>query len=132
MHSYRWPILISALCFASISLAQVDPDQGQEGPRATAPISRDEQRRKFHPTPVKGTLADDWLKGYQLHLKMESDSPFQGISWRSVGPEKQSGRVNVILAPVGDPGKLYVAFATGGLYRTDNDGESWTSLFDNQ
>lgn len=111
-------------------MAQVDPDQGQDTPEKR--VSKVEQRRKYHPTPVKGMSAADWLNGFKQHEKLEADSPFSGIKWRSVGPETESGRVNVIVAPAGSPNQVYVAFATGGLYRTDDDGVSWTSLFDNQ
>lgn len=130
MRSYLWPILISVACLASSVTAQVDPDEGQDAPAKL--LSKTEQRQKYHSISVKGMSSAEWFKGYEQHKKMEAESPFGGILWRSVGPEKQSGRVNVIVAPLGDPGKVYVAFATGGLYRTDDDGVTWTSLFDDQ
>ncbi len=130
MRSYHWLLLVSFASLASNAFAQVDPDEGQDAPSKR--VTKDEQRRTFHPKIVRGMSADEWLKGYKQHLQLESDSPFNGIPWRSVGPEVQSGRVNVIVAPLGDPSKVYVAFATGGLYRTDDDGQSWTSLFGNQ
>jgi len=130
MRSYHLLIFLSALCLSGKVFAQGDPDEGQDGPSKR--VSKTEQRQKFHPTAVKGQSSQDWLNGYKAHQKLVAESPFGGIPWRSVGPEKQSGRVNVITAPLGDPGKLYVAFATGGLWRTDDDGATWTSLFDNQ
>jgi len=130
MRSYPWFLLVPVLGLSAIASAQTDPDEGQDAPAKH--VAKDEQRKKYHPTPVIGMSAESWLKGYQQHLKLEADSPFSGIKWKSVGPEIQSGRVNVITAPLGDPSKVYVAYATGGLYRTDDDGQSWTSLFDNQ
>ncbi|MFO0044164.1 MAG: WD40/YVTN/BNR-like repeat-containing protein, partial [Armatimonadota bacterium] len=65
-------------------------------------------------------------------MKLEAESFFGGVLWRKVGPEQQSGRVLTIHSPEKNPNDVYVAFATGGLYRTSDDGQSWTSLFDNQ
>jgi len=125
MRSYHWLTLLSAFLLTGTSFAQGDPDEAQDGPSKV--ISKDQQRTKFHPTAVKGMSAADWLAGYKAHLQMEAESPFGGIPWRSVGPEKQSGRVNVIAAPAGDPGKLYVGFATGGLYRTGRAGHRFST-----
>ena len=63
---------------------------------------------------------------------MEGDSPFAGVKWRSVGPERQGGRVIDIARPRNQPNVLYVAYATGGLWRTEDDGNTWTPLFDHE
>lgn len=130
MRSYHWLGLAATLLLATSAFCQVDPDEGQDGPAKR--LQKSEQRQKYHPIPVKGMPVSEWLAGYKAHLQLEAASPFSGIAWRNVGPERQSGRVNVITAPASDPSKLYVAFATGGLWRTDDDGVTWTSLFDNQ
>jgi len=96
------------------------------------PMSKAEQARKFHPVKVKGMSAEDWLKGYEQRLALEKDTPFSQIKWRSVGPESQSGRVVAAGSPLDKPEQLFVAFATGGLWRTENDGASWTPLFDHE
>jgi len=132
----RRPFLISALAalslgtFVTRSYAQVvDPDEvpGMEGKR----ISKEEERKKFH-APVKGMPAAERIKGYEQRLKMEADSPFGGLKWRNIGPENQGGRVVQIAAPKNDPKSVFVAYATGGLWRTADDGQTWTSLFDGQ
>lgn len=119
------PLFIAAMavCFVSLTVAQQAP---------TARLTKAQERQKFHPTPVRGMPADVWLKGYEHRLRLRSQSPFGGLKWRNIGPAIQGGRVQDIKAPLGDPSKLFVAFATGGLYMTDNDGETWTSLFDDQ
>ncbi len=81
---------------------------------------------------VKGTPAKVRLDAYDQRLRMEADSPFSQIKWRNVGPEIQSGRVIDFEVPAGKPNALYVAFATGGLWRSEDMGVSWTPLFDNE
>jgi photosystem II stability/assembly factor-like uncharacterized protein len=128
------PILGALLLtvFVPRSFAQeTDPDDlvpGQEGKR----LSHEQEREKFHPTKVTGTSAADRARGYDARLQLESASVFGGVKWRSIGPEIQGGRVVVIKAPKDDPKSIYVAYATGGLWRTTNDGQTWTSLFDGQ
>jgi len=63
---------------------------------------------------------------------MEKASLLSEIRFRSVGPEIQGGRVVEIAAPASQPDALVVAFASGGLWRTDDRGGAWTPLFDDQ
>ena len=54
------------------------------------------------------------------------------LTWRSIGPAGASGRI-VDIAVVGDfPHRVYVAAATGGLWKTDNNGLTWEPLFDRE
>jgi photosystem II stability/assembly factor-like uncharacterized protein len=106
-------------CFGMIAVAQ-------DGPRLT----KEQEKAKFHSAPVKGMSADVRLRGYEQRLRMKADSYFGGLMWRNIGPEQQGGRVVDIQAPLDHPDKVYVAFATGGLWRTEDDGVTWTSLFD--
>lgn len=100
--------------------------------RLKPPLTKIEQDRKFHqPEPI-ATPADVRLKGYEHRLKLEQDSPFAGVKWRSVGPERQGGRVVDIQSPKNLPNVIYVAYATGGLWRTEDDGNSWQPLFDHE
>lgn len=54
-------------------------------------------------------------------------------SWIFEGPTNVNGRV-VDIEGVVKAGKiiLYVASASGGIFMTDNDGQTWTPIFDNQ
>ena len=63
---------------------------------------------------------------------MEKASPLAAIRFRNVGPEIQGGRIVDIAAPRTRPDTLLVAFASGGLFRTENQGGSWTPLFDHE
>ena len=98
---------------------------------AAPPATKTEEAARFHP-PAAGMPSAQRLAGYERRLAMEEASPFAGLRFRNVGPEVQGGRIVDIDGPRNRPGTLFVAFATGGLWRTDNQGGSWTPLFDRE
>ena len=67
---------------------------------------------------------------WQQHQKMTADSAFAGVQWRSVGPTAQGGRVVAVAAVPGQPYTFYVAYATGGVWKTTNDGNNFEPLTD--
>ena len=57
-------------------------------------------------------------------------SPEQAGEWTFIGPLNTGGRVtDVAIAPDNDD-HLYVATATGGIFRSYDGGANWTSIFD--
>jgi photosystem II stability/assembly factor-like uncharacterized protein len=106
--------------------APLEGTQGQAGP-----LSKEEERARFHPRRA-GMDAATRLAGFARRLDMEKASPLHGLRFRSVGPEVQGGRIVDIEAPSAQPDSLLVAYASGGLWRSDNRGGSWTPLFDDQ
>ena len=54
------------------------------------------------------------------------------LSWRSIGPANTGGRIDdVAVARVpGQPDAIYVATASGGVFKSTNQGTSWTPIFD--
>ena len=57
---------------------------------------------------------------------------FSGLRWRSVGPALTSGRVVDFAVNPNNPNIYYVASASGGIWKTDNDGTTFTPVFDNE
>ncbi len=51
---------------------------------------------------------------------------------RSIGPAVTGGRIDDVEAVPGHPATVYVATATGGLWKTTNGGVTWRPLFDAQ
>ena len=54
------------------------------------------------------------------------------LHWRCIGPAVMGGRISDIAAVPGDPALVYAAAGSGGLFRTDNGGITWDSIFDRQ
>jgi photosystem II stability/assembly factor-like uncharacterized protein len=60
-----------------------------------------------------------------------SDDPLlRTFTWRSIGPASMAGRIDAIEGVDSNPSTFYVAFATGGLWKTENNGTTFTPLFD--
>jgi photosystem II stability/assembly factor-like uncharacterized protein len=59
-----------------------------------------------------------------------SPADLDGVRLRSIGPASMSGRVVDMDVVESDPYTMYVAGATGGLWRTTDNGVTWSSIFD--
>src|SRR5215471_16344601 len=55
---------------------------------------------------------------------------FKGIEIRSLGPNYTTGRVQDITVDPNHPNVYYVAAAAGGLWKSENRGNTWTPIFD--
>ena len=69
--------------------------------------------------------------GEQETVKNASDHPLlKPFRWRSIGPVGQGGRVDDIAVHPNDPHTFLVGFATGGLWKTTNNGTTFKPVFD--
>jgi photosystem II stability/assembly factor-like uncharacterized protein len=59
-------------------------------------------------------------------------SPFDALQFRDIGPAVTSGRLHDVAMDPKDPATLYVAAATGGLWKSTNKGVTWKPIFDGQ
>jgi photosystem II stability/assembly factor-like uncharacterized protein len=55
-----------------------------------------------------------------------------GMTARSIGPAGMSGRITSIDVFRGDPNIVWIGTATGGVWKSENQGTSWTPVFDDQ
>jgi len=67
---------------------------------------------------------------WQAHQALAADSPFRAMHWRSIGPTAQGGRVVAIAGVPGQPDTFYVAYATGGVWKTTDNGQHFAPLSD--
>jgi photosystem II stability/assembly factor-like uncharacterized protein len=59
-------------------------------------------------------------------------SPFDALHFRDIGPAATSGRLHDVLMDPKDPATLYVAAASGGLWKSTNKGVTWKPIFEKQ
>ena len=61
-----------------------------------------------------------------------SAETFAGLTLRSIGPALTSGRVIDLAVDPTDAKRWFVAAASGGVWRTENAGTTWTPIFDGE
>ncbi|MFT4606323.1 MAG: photosystem II stability/assembly factor-like uncharacterized protein, partial [Rhodothermales bacterium] len=81
---------------------------------------------------VTATTAQARAASVAKRASMLEASTVSNVPFRNVGPTVMSGRVVDIDAWVEDPTHFFVAYASGGLWRTTNNGVSFEPIFDNQ
>ncbi|MFN6201343.1 MAG: WD40/YVTN/BNR-like repeat-containing protein, partial [Acidobacteriota bacterium] len=60
-----------------------------------------------------------------------STGTFNGLRLRSIGPAVTGGRVVDFAVDPQDSARYFVAVASGGVWKTINNGTTWTPVFDN-
>ncbi len=78
-------------------------------------------------TFITGVFAQD---GGQTKSPLET--AFSRLEWRSIGPAIMGGRIADVEGVPGDTNVVYVASASGGLWKTTNGGIKWTPIFERQ
>lgn len=69
-------------------------------------------------------------QAWEKHQQLKSQTPYKGISWRSVGPVVQGGRAVDVIRPADQPHVIYVGYASGGVWKSENNGNTFRPLTD--
>src|SRR5262245_21639773 len=56
--------------------------------------------------------------------------PYPGLKFRNISPATMAGRIDDLAVLESNPAVFYVGSATGGLWKTVNNGTTWTVHFD--
>ncbi len=78
------------------------------------------------------TPAVERIKSFEQRKKLIDNSLLGDIAFTNIGPAVQSGRVADLDVSPTDPTHFYVAYASGGLWKTVNNGTSFEPLFDRE
>jgi photosystem II stability/assembly factor-like uncharacterized protein len=109
-----------------------------------APIMTHAQDRDFQrptPTPTPQATASPSPSASPEGRQPEDEgrprdpmSPptFAGLRFRSIGPAFTSGRVIGFAVEPNNPSRYFVASASGGVWKTVNNGNTWTPVFDRE
>ncbi len=84
------------------------------------------------PSPV--TDGKTRLDLFQKHLDLKDKSELKDLSWQFIGPRNTSGRCTdvAVVSPKGKNYTVYAATASGGVWKTENEGTTWIPIFDQQ
>ncbi len=63
-------------------------------------------------------------------INLSDDPMLRPFVWRSIGPANVGGRVDDIAVVESNPSIIYVGYATGGIWKSTNNGTTWTPIFD--
>lgn len=64
--------------------------------------------------------------------QVDLSKQFKNMKPRNIGPAGMSGRVTAIDAVWTNPDHIFLGTASGGVWKTENGGASWTPVFDEQ
>src|SRR6185312_12559860 len=64
--------------------------------------------------------------------KTPLEAAFERLEWRSIGPANMGGRTADVEGVPGNANIVYVATASGGLWKTVNAGVTWKPIFERQ
>lgn len=97
-----------------------------------------------HEEEAKG-VADDWFFAQRAYPsgKIDKDAYYQAVSdrknqaqtrsnlnWEFEGPLNVGGRLTDVEMPIDDQNTIYVGAASGGIFKSEDLGLSWESIFD--
>ena len=85
------------------------------------------------PQRIVNTDPQQRLAWFDEFAKMKTASKFKDLKWQFLGPNNVSGRVTdvAVVAPKGRNYTIYAATASGGVWKTDNEGITWAPVFEN-
>ena len=85
------------------------------------------------PQRIMNTDPQQRLAWFDDFTKMKTVSKFKDLKWQFLGPSNVSGRVTdvAVVAPKGRNYTIYAATASGGVWKTENEGISWAPVFEN-
>jgi photosystem II stability/assembly factor-like uncharacterized protein len=72
------------------------------------------------------------MKWFDQHVEMQKNSSHKDMEWQHIGPQNVSGRCTdiAVVTPKGENFTIYVAAASGGVWKTVNEGTTWEPVFD--
>ena len=120
VNSYRRIVLAVLLSLSLPLCSQTQPPEGKKNEPATPKAKKKEKQSE----PSKP--AEEEKKG-----GMTADT-FSGLSFRLIGPAVASGRVIAFAVNPKNKFEFYVGVASGGVWKTTNDGTTWTPVFDGE
>ncbi|MGZ5488565.1 MAG: VPS10 domain-containing protein, partial [Candidatus Aminicenantales bacterium] len=82
------------------------------------------QPKTVKPKVLQSTNPELRLKGFEEYKALQAASKFKDLKWQFIGPTNISGRVTdvAVVAPKGSNYTVYVASASGGVWKTENEG----------
>lgn len=82
--------------------------------------------------PITATSAEIRMDGYKKIQTQSKINTYKGLDVQNIGPSIMGGRVVDLEVNPKDPSEFLVAYASGGLWHTTNNGQSFNPIFDHE
>ncbi|MCI0435119.1 MAG: hypothetical protein L0271_15980 [Gemmatimonadetes bacterium] len=79
--------------------------------------------------PFLGIVAG--LSPWAAAAQAPAETLFRAFEWRTIGPANMVGRITDIEAVDARPATVFIATASGGIFKSVNGGTTWTRIFEN-
>ncbi len=123
MNRFRRLVLVVSLVlsFSLAVLSQTEPAASpqKESKKQEPPVAKGKKNQRPAQEPAKP--GEEEKKG-----GMNADT-FSGLQFRAIGPSVASGRVIAFAVNPKNKSEYYVGVASGGVWKTVNDGTTWSS-----
>ncbi len=134
--------IVGLLAFVALALPlSASAQEEKAAEKAAAEKARQEAAAKQQASPeAQATPKPEETKKPDEEKPNEENKPtdpmssptFNGLRFRSIGPAFTSGRVIGFAVDPNNPARYFVASASGGVWKTINDGTTWTPVFDKE
>ena len=71
------------------------------------------------------------VESYTEYLQAKN-STLYNLDWIQLGPTINGARVESVQVDPNNPTTMYVAFGSGNLWKTENNGQTWKPIFEDQ
>jgi photosystem II stability/assembly factor-like uncharacterized protein len=125
----RFAAFILVLAVSSFTLISAWAQDKSADTLTAAKLAKKDQKKDQKKEEKKEESKDE--KKEEKKGGMTADT-FSGLKFRSIGPGAASGRVMSIAVNPKKTDEFYVGVASGGVWKTMNDGTTWTPVFDGE
>src|SRR5512146_2006547 len=63
-------------------------------------------------------------------INQSTDPLLASVRFRSIGPASMGGRIDDIAVSESDPNIIYIGYATGGVFKSENNGTTFVPIFE--
>ena len=120
----------TALVLAIAAFVLVTVTLGALGARADNPVSSQTPSASQTPAPARAATATPTPSPTPTPINWSADPMLRRFVFRGIGPASMGGRIDDIAAVESNPYIFYVGFATGGVWKTTNNGTTFQPIFD--